>query len=259
MRRTQRSRSGAADFQRLFGSMELLYAVAGAMLCATLGTPIVWPVLTGAEQVTPEPDLTLFVCQDALTNSVLMAALPVLAALPFGAAAFDDLHSRYIRSALPRTDRQTYTASKLLVTAVSGALVAALGAVGTIVIIALAFPSAESPEPDPAQMPSAVLTSEVLMLCLLGAMWAVLGGALALLMDSRVMTFAGPFLVYYLLVIMVSRYLPQLTLLDPDTWISTGQSDLAGQAAGRWWVPAELFAVFCGTYYLAVESRTERA
>lgn len=65
---------------------------------------------------------------------LLVTALPILAALPYGTAFINDLHSGVVYQFLTRTKRRNYFFAKLLVTFVSGGITAMLPLVVNLLV-----------------------------------------------------------------------------------------------------------------------------
>ena len=84
-----------------------------------------------------------------LSVSVGYAApiLPLMAALPFGTAFCADWQHSFASAAVTRSGRRRYLASKVLASALSGALASALGMLLFIVVLNLRFPPDLGAEP----------------------------------------------------------------------------------------------------------------
>ena len=67
-----------------------------------------------------EAGFLLLFLQEALSSDTMALVLPIVAALPFTASYFDDLHSGFIKAYLPRCGYRNYIAGKLTACALSG-------------------------------------------------------------------------------------------------------------------------------------------
>lgn len=56
------------------------------------------------------------------------------------------------------------------------------------------------------------------LLFLNGGFWAIMGMTISTVMESKYIAYASPFVIYYLLVILCERYLPNAFLLYPPNW-----------------------------------------
>ena len=62
-----------------------------------------------------------------------------------------------------------------------------------------------------------------------GGFWSVVGMAMSTLMESKYISYATPFVLYYLLVILYERYFSDLFIIYPKTW-----TDPAAWPFGCW-------------------------
>ena len=53
-----------------------------------------------------------------------------------------------------------------------------------------------------------------------GALWSSIGLLLGTITGSKYMAYASPFVLYYVLIILHERYLPDLFILYPKEWIA---------------------------------------
>ena len=56
------------------------------------------------------------------------------------------------------------------------------------------------------------------LLFLNGGFWSVVGMSMSTLMESKYISYATPFVLYYLLVILYERYFSDLFIIYPKTW-----------------------------------------
>lgn len=59
----------------------------------------------------------------------------------------------------------------------------------------------------------------LVLMFLNGGLWAVVGMTMSTLMESKYIAYCSPFVIYYLLVILCERYIPDAFLLYPPNWV----------------------------------------
>ena len=158
----------------------------------------------------------------ALGSDGMTLALPLLSALPFTAAFLDDLKSGFLKEYLPRTTVTGYIIGRTLGCLLSGAFALCLGVFLAYGIAALLFLPLETAPTDPAEMGKlmrGLLETLALMACS-GALWSSIGLLLGTITGSKYMAYASPFVLYYVLIILHERYLPDLFILYPKEWIA---------------------------------------
>ena len=144
--------------------------------------------------------------------------LPFLAALPFGGCFVDDLKSKFARFFLIRSSYHTYIISRIIVGFLAGGLAILSGALiawGTTAAVLIPIErEIEGMEP--------VAIDGLIEICFLlfvnGGFWSVVGMAMSTLMESKYISYATPFVLYYLLVILYERYFSDLFIIYPKIW-----------------------------------------
>lgn len=153
----------------------------------------------------------------ALTSDTVVSFIPVLAALPFSGAYLDDLKSKFARFLLMRSSFGNYVLSRILVCFLFGGGLLFVGGILSWGISTLLY------------MPMEILTNESVgsadqlwqflgLIFIVGGFWAVVGLAMSTIMESKYIAYVSPFVIYYLLVILCERYLPELYILYPPNW-----------------------------------------
>lgn len=155
----------------------------------------------------------------ALTSDTMLMALPVLAALPGTAGFVEDLKSGYIKFSLPREGKPAYIRAKAGAVALSGAAALAVGIAIAAALFALAFLPFEAPAQPGAQSMAMDALGKATLFALCAALWSLVGLALSTATMSTHMAYASPFILYYVLVILVSQYFPKANLLSPQEWL----------------------------------------
>ena len=161
---------------------------------------------------------------NALSSDTVLLALPILCALPYGAAYIEDIKTGSIKLYISRSSRRGYVLGKLAGSLLSGGLVPVLGSLAAYAVSALVFAPMEAPPAEDAE--AVTYFWDVLAACgrffLSGGFWAFLGMTLSSQMESRYIAYASPFVFYYLLVILRQRYFTALYVLDPEGWLWPG-------------------------------------
>lgn len=158
----------------------------------------------------------------ALGSDGMTLALPLLAALPFTAAFLDDLKSGFLKEYLPRTTPAGYLLGRITGCLLSGALALCLGVFLAYAVAVLLFLPLERAPTDPALIWKLIreLRQTLELMACSGALWSAVGLLLGTVTGSKYMAYASPFVLYYVLIILHERYLPDLFILYPKEWIA---------------------------------------
>ena len=156
---------------------------------------------------------------NAICSDTVASFIPILAVLPFTANHIDDVKSKFARLFLIRTSYKTYLVSRILVCFLSGGFVIAAGTILSWGVSAILFLPIEKAPEAPVES-TAILLKTCGLLFLNGGLWAVVGMTMSALMESKYIAYASPFVIYYLLVILYERYLPDCFLVYPREWIN---------------------------------------
>lgn len=158
----------------------------------------------------------------ALGSDGMTLALPLLAALPFTAAFLDDLKSGFLKEYLPRTTPTGYLLGRITGCLLSGALALCLGVFLAYAVAVLLFLPLERAPTDPALIGKLIreLRQTLELMACSGALWSAVGLLLGTVTGSKYMAYASPFVLYYVLIILHERYLPDLFILYPKEWIA---------------------------------------
>ena len=164
-----------------------------------------------------------------LRSNTVSSFLPILAALPFGGCFVDDLKSKFARFFLIRSSYRTYIISRIIVGFLAGGLAILSGALiawGTTAAVLIPIEQ----EID-GMVPRTIdgLIEICFLLFINGGFWSVVGMAMSTLMESKYISYATPFVFYYLLVILYERYFSDLFIIHPKTW-----TDPAAWPFGCW-------------------------
>lgn len=153
----------------------------------------------------------------ALHSNTVVSFFPIVAALPMAGSYLDDIKNKFALCILIRTDCMKYLISRILVCYLSGG-----AAVITGILLAwsgvalLLFPMEKIAEVSSGS--SAILLKTIALIFLDSGLWALVGMAMSSMIESQYIAYASPFVIYYLLVILCERYLPNVFPLYPPNW-----------------------------------------
>ena len=194
----------------------------------------------------------------ALTSDDVTLVLPILCTLPFATAFVDDIKSGFIKQYLPRSGVSAYIKGKIFASGVSGGLVLVAGLFIAYGISALVFTPMEAAlKPDQIAEPYfAEILTKTLTLFLSGAFWSLTGFTFAAMTMSRYMSYASPFVVYYVLIILHERYFADFYVLYPKEWLAMSEPWVL-QNLGVWLQLLMLCAVISLLFDMTAKRRLE--
>lgn len=153
----------------------------------------------------------------ALQSDMVISFVPILAVLPLSGSYTVDIKSKFIRLFLIRTSFATYIVSRIIACFLSGGFVIFAGSMLSWITSVLVFLPMERVGEIPWDSARLMLQMQMLsFLC--GGFWSVVGMAMSTLMESKYISYATPFVFYYLLVILYERYFSELFIIYPKTW-----------------------------------------
>ncbi|HBU12961.1 MAG TPA: hypothetical protein DEB31_09650, partial [Clostridiales bacterium] len=230
------------DMKRALTSWGFVVGVIGLAVAAFFGVfEQMTPIFQGKMTEGLEPGFTIGLVFSALSSDVVLLVLPILCAIPFTPAFYDDYRNKFYRAYLPRAGNQPYMRAKVLTTVFSGGLTLFLGVMLVLVVFAILFaPMEVTPElPEmnayeldmymqsmadtdtvAAQLNFGELMTRSLVFFLSGSLWALVGGILCTVTMSKYMAYASPFILYYVLVILSERYFTSVYVINPQEWLS---------------------------------------
>ena len=211
------------ELRRTIFSKGFVAGIAGTVIVLCIGAYMDFKQLvSGAGLQSGQHLKTLLV---SLTSKGMNMVLPVLAALPCTNGFVEDLNNGYIKSYLPRTGQRNYIISKATNALLSGAFTILVGIVLTYLLFLLAFLHEETPAVPGTQSILGIVIEKSFMYALCGALWSLVGLALSTATVSTHMAYASPFILYYLLVILATRYLPGIDRINPQQWLTSSYTD----------------------------------
>lgn len=161
----------------------------------------------------------------ALSNDMLLAVLPIAAALPFSTAVIEDVKSGYIKQYLPLVSKRSYAVSKLCSCALASVLAVAVG-LGLVYfgIYAYHMPLQKAFELADEQRAAAELfrsNLQIMLRCLpAAALWSALALYIGTAGMNKFLAYISPFICYYVLVIIAERYSRGVLVLNPKNYIT---------------------------------------
>lgn len=153
----------------------------------------------------------------ALQSDTVAPFLPILAVLSFSAVYIDDVKSKFARFFLIRTNYTIYLVSRILVCFLSGGIVISAGILLAWGLSTLFLLPIEKTATATSESTNLLLETCVLLF-LDGGFWSVVGMAMSTIMESKYISYATPFVFYYLLVILYERYFSDLFTIYPKNW-----------------------------------------
>lgn len=153
----------------------------------------------------------------ALQSDMVISFVPILAVLPLSGSYIADIKSKFIRLFLIRTSLAMYIWSRIIACFLSGGFVIFAGAMLSWINSVLFFLPMERVGEIPRDSVRLLLQIQILLF-LCGGFWSVVGMAMSTLMESKYISYATPFVIYYLLVIFYERYFSDLFIIYPKTW-----------------------------------------
>ena len=167
---------------------------------------------------------------DALSSDTVLLALPILCALPYGAAYIEEVKTGFVKLYISRASRRGYVLGKFAGCLISGGLVPVLGTLLAYAISLLVFSPMEMALEEGAE--GTPWFWETVYACgrffLSGGFWAFLGMLMSSQMESKYIAYASPFVFYYLLIILHERYFTAIYVIDPKGWLWPGEEWVFG-------------------------------
>lgn len=165
-----------------------------------------------------------FVAYSYCMNSVnMLLFVPIAVAFAGGENTEAELHSRFFLFSYIRSGRKQYLIGKASGLLASGGLTAFFAMVFLLVTCILRFgqyPSLFDGNYDIAVLAGRTAVS-FLRLFLNGAFWALVGGLAAVITKNRYMSYAVPFILYYVLTVFQERYYQKAFFMSPRYWAAS--------------------------------------
>ena len=205
------------EFKRGFYSAGFYAGVILMAAAGLIGAGDVMGYLAEVEYIEGELRFSNAVFQ-AMCSEPFTFMLPIACTLAMSASYMEDLQSGMLRYIVLRTSKKKYRRSKVLNCALSGIMTAAAAVLILLVVFFVKYPlnGAEMEQLRTLGMLYHLYFWErVVIVCLNGAFYAVLGGLAASFADSRYLAYAAPFIFYYVISTLLDAYLEKFWLLNP--------------------------------------------
>ena len=258
-----------------------------AFLLAVIGTVIVLFIGVAADMITAfqskellETGWHLELVTKAAGSEPFMFAFPVLSAVPKTTSYMDELKIGYVKEYLPRTTRKQYIFGKAAACMPSGGAAVICGIVIFICLVTIMSVPVELPEhigdadvlagglDNVWTLFAGMQDTSVNGTCsdwikelfqtavpafLAGVFWSFVGMAMASFTSNRYMAYGGPFIIYYVLVILCERYFPSCYVLYPKEWLEP--SHIPFRVWGMLVIYAELWCLMMGCFWIRENRR----
>ena len=195
-------------------------------------------------------DYHSFFILEALSTNTIIFFVPIISVLPMGSSFIEDIKNNYTKYYIFRSKRFPYILGRSLGVYVSGGLSLLSGILIAYFLAALLFMPIEKAPDMPSDLSSGfrqVLSSGMLFF-LSGGFWALVGLSLSTFMESKYISYASPFISFYLLMIVHERYLNYLFIINPKEWLIPSKKWLFGEVGVVIWV-IELSIVVAVIFY----------
>ena len=149
--------------------------------------------------------------------------IPIAVTLAAGENTEEELRTRFYLFSSVRTGKRGYLYGKIAGLMVSGGLMVVLAMAVWLFVSIIGFsrfPTLGETEQATANFGIATGLSFVRVF-LNGAMWALIGGLAAVVTKNRYMSYAVPFILYYVLSVFQERYYPKAYFLNPHYWAAS--------------------------------------
>ena len=170
-------------------------------------------------------ELSISAAVVCMQTNVYLLVLPILCAIPYADSFTEDFQSRFLRQYLPRAGRNRYLVSKASVTAISGSLALCVSMLIVLFICTMLLPIRGV---EPTEYSSTYkMFFLALLLVLIGSLpWSLAGGIAGAALKNRYMSYAMPFILFYVLSSFQIRYFRSFYILSPQEWIKPAHLEL---------------------------------
>ena len=157
---------------------------------------------------------------DNIRVDLVMLSLPILSTLPYSGNYLEEWSGGYIKFCLHRTTRSSYLAGKIIACVCSGGLCLVLGLLLPWGLTVL-FPAGNENWISSFYLLPTLKTC--LRLLFYGSFWSLTGMLLSVCTETTYFAVGGPFVLYYVLMILYQRYLDGYFCLSPREWLFPGE------------------------------------
>lgn len=194
--------------------------VAGVLIIFTVSWAVSYPfyqqIIEGSNIGSDPAWAALF--RYCLFSETALLAVPIAAPLAAGELAEGELHSRFALFSAFRSGKKRYPAGKVFGLFISGGLIVCLGQAVLLISYFAALMGIPLVQEHSASYSVLALLMDFVRSFLNGGLWAVLGGLAAVISKNHYMSYAVPFILYYVLSVFQERYYSKLYALSPRYW-----------------------------------------
>lgn len=239
------------DLKRMMREKQFWLAVALAAAGMLMGAS--YPSMEKEGVLPAGTFLTL--AKDSLRSQTVLFVLPITAVLPCGDVYIRERQWNFLRFLIIRRGKTEYSVDKMMITALSGVLVWMLGAGFAELLFFLLFFGKEeifcwSWEPV------GELLTMVARTALVASSFASFSAVCGVVGSSVYLAMGLPLVLYYMLMILRGRYLPQIYCIDPSEWIK-GDAFWGNGQRGLWIFLILLALFFMIVHGLVLEKKLE--
>lgn len=155
---------------------------------------------------------------NALQSKAVSAMAPILATLSFSASYVEDIETKFVRHILVCSGYTGYILSYIVLCYILEGSIFVIGTVLTWQVATVVLLPFEVAALDTIS-DTITLSKSIWLLCLNGSLWSIVGMTISSLIENRYISYAAPFVIYYLLTIISERYFPDVGLISPAAWI----------------------------------------
>ncbi len=218
-----------SELDRSIFSLPFFISIVGTIIAIFAGSVEYWFVSEDIVEQGLQWQYELKLLQKGVQSEAFIFFLPLLSVLPAGISVLADLRTGLIKYYLPRCGRRPYIVSKVFISVFTGGGSVVAGSLLTAWIAGAIYRPLEVVPAEDAVSMWPQMWSLCLVIFLSGAFFSLIGAILGLLFGNRYMTFGGAFMICYLMIIVSSRYMTSVYVLNPREWMTTG--DYFGCAA----------------------------
>lgn len=150
-------------------------------------------------------------------SDLITSFVPIISTIPFAGSYVDEIKSKYVRLICIRSSIKNYIISRVIICYLSGIIIIATSILLVWGLLFLFFRPFEDPQMT-SMITVNMFSKSIIQLILYSGFWSVVGMSISSFMESKYISYATPFVFYYLLVILYERYFSDLFVIYPKTW-----------------------------------------
>ena len=214
------------EFKRAVLGWRFAVTVAASAIVALLGG---WSNIMTLRSISfPEQfgELSISAAVACMQTDVYLLVLPILCTIPFADSFVEDMQSRFLRSYLPLAGRNRYLVSKAAATAISGGFALCVSQL-IVLLVCTALLPIRGVELTEASVTYKLFFLALSLVVVSSLPWSLAGGIAGAALKNRYMSYAMPFIIFYVLSSFQTRYFRGFYVLSPEEWIRPAHLELA--------------------------------